>query len=1595
MKCCINLRWARSRGSHVLILWVVILLWFGGAGFARSQDLWITEFMADADFGLADEEGEYQDWIELYNPHSHEVSLAGWHLTDDPDDLTRWTFPGGSIAPGGFVVVFASGKDRWDPAGSWHTNFKLEREGEYLALVRPDGVTRSTEFSPQFPPQLAGASYGLGMMEERRALVEERWPGRVRVPNVGEGALDWIEAGFDDTRWTPVEMGVGYERPGAGDDDPDPTVADVTRPGDVIQPTSFNSPGNEGVTLAIDDNTATKYLNFDKLNAGFTVTPGVGETVVVGLRVTSANDAPERDPVSFTLAGSNDGVQFTEIAGGGLPDFPARFHTVEVRFANDLAYRHYRLLFPEVRNAAAAVAMQMAEAELLGTMGPPPPVFRELIQTDVEGLMFGQNASIQVRLPFTVTEGVAWDDLFLRVRYDDGFAAYLNGVPVGEANAPAELTFDAAARSDRSQADAVRMETLALGGQAGLLNVGANVLAIHGLNDRADSPDFLLSAELVNLRVTLGEPGFFAVPTPGALNDASSQGRVAEPVPDLARGFYASAVDVALSSGTEGAMIRYTTDGREPSLTVGDWYAGPVRMAVSGPLRARAYQEGWLPSTVMTHTYLFVTEIAQQSEASAAARGFPPMWGSTTADYAMDQRIIGPRGQDQYGGVYARTIRDDLLALPSISLVMGIEDWFGPTGIYANPENRGDAWERAVSMEVIAPEDPGAGWQVDAGLRIQGGAFRRFDLTKKKSFRVVFRRAYGPGMLEYPLFGEEAAGRFNNFILRANSNDAWPWGGGNALYVRDAFAMETARAMGMVSSHTRFMHLYINGLYWGLYNPVERPDAAFSASYHGGERETWDALNQDGLVDGTVEAWNRLLGLLAEDMADNAVYQRIQGRNADGTPNPNYENLLEVDNMIDYMILNFYIGNADWPHRNYWIGRDRAGEEGFQFYPWDSETALGMTGLTSDRTGVDNAVARPYAAARMNADFRMRFADRVHRHFSEGGVFYVNPAQPAWNPEAPENNPPAERFAALASVIEGPMVGESARWGDQMGTGPYTRNDHWANARENLLVDYFPRRSAIVLDQLRAAGLYPYTAAPRMAPVGGVVDSGAEVTLDAPLGTIYYSTNGQDPRHPVEVEVLSRRTLVSSATARRVLVPTVANGGSGLGDGWRSGEAGFDDGTWTAGAGGVGYDTGTQYSGLIGIDVRDDLHGKAGSVYVRIPFEFDGVGMGTMNMMTLRVRVDDGFAAYLNGVPIATYNAPTMLAWDSFATGANPDESAMQFRAFDVGQHWSALRAGQNLLAIQGLNVSLNSSDFLLDAELEVGEQRQIGGEITAQLYTGPIVLTDLTTIKARVLNGAEWSALTEGTFVVGQPRLVVSELHYHPANPTSAELAAGFSNDDDFEFVELYNAGNGTLDLRGVRFVDGVEFDFSGSEITRLGPGEYLLVVQNRAAFEFRYGAGLPIAGQYAGRFSNAGERVEVVDAAGRSLIAFTYGTAAPWPGSADGGGSSLTLVDPDGDPDSAGSWEASSAWGGTPGWGEWRVDLRIEYVRWEGAGLTLGFKARAGKAYAVRTRRDWTEDWVETQTVPAQGSGGLREVELPGDALEGSAFFQLMEME
>lgn len=178
----------------------------------------ITEFLASNETGLTDEDGDFSDWIEIHNPDATPVDLAGWHLTDDVTVPVKWTFPATTVAPGGYLLVFASSKDRTDPAGQLHTNFKLSAGGEYLGLLAPDGTTIATEFAPTYPPQMTDVSYGESHPSEWVTLFGTTSAAKTFVPGNGSVDATWRNIGFNDSGWTAGTLGVGYDTKTGGED---------------------------------------------------------------------------------------------------------------------------------------------------------------------------------------------------------------------------------------------------------------------------------------------------------------------------------------------------------------------------------------------------------------------------------------------------------------------------------------------------------------------------------------------------------------------------------------------------------------------------------------------------------------------------------------------------------------------------------------------------------------------------------------------------------------------------------------------------------------------------------------------------------------------------------------------------------------------------------------------------------------------------------------------------------------------------------------------------------------------------------------------------------------------------------------------------------------------------------------------------------------------------------------------------------------------------------------------------------------------------------------------------------------------------------
>jgi hypothetical protein len=1111
----------------------------------------ISEFVA-SNGSLLDGDGLSPDWIEIHNPTSQRVDLAGWHLTDEADNLDKWTFPSAPqsvLDPGEYLIVFASGESietYVDPAGYLHTDFSLADQGEYLALTDAS-QTIIHEFAPNYPRQVHDVSYGLLPNTEVVTLIGDSQATSAFVPT--SSSLDstslivppvWTTRTFNDSAWpaSTAGTGIGFD---AGDDAAPGNANGTVQPGligfdltdadqngildgTISEGGPPNWPAAEQPPKALDNTSSTKWLAFLAEGAPYRFQfSGGAAHAVNAYTITSANDAPNRDPYAWTLSGSNDGVNFTQIDSRTAQTFTDHFQTRLYEFANSTAYEYYRFDFKTkfgvTQNEAdrpSANAIQMAEIELFAR---GPVDFNPQINLNVQAAYTGPKTSVYQRVEFDIADSNAIQSLWLEMQYDDGIIVYLNGKRVAAANAPSASTlpnFQTNATGQRGNAAALVPQTFDLSAFRSELVAGSNVLAIHVLNVNDTSAD-LLSKPRLFARQLVDEslvPVYMADPTPGALNVNGYVGLVEPPQFSVEHGFHNAPFQLSVTTATPGAQIYYTTDGSAPSPENGTLYTGPITIDRTRTIRADVFRNGWLSADSVTNTYIFINEIVRQNYQAVINAGFPASWGGVSADYGMDPDVIGnfnaagqPIGGDLYGGLYAATIKNDLLAIPTMSLVVDMDDFFGPNGIYTNSTLEGVGSERATSVELINP-DGSPGFQIEAGIEIHGGAFKRHDLSKKHSFRIKFKGEYeGNTELEFPLFGPDAATSFDSLVLRMDSNDGYAWNaaGADAQYARDEWGRRSQAALGQHAVHGTRVHLYINGVYWGIYNPTERPDAAFSASYYGGEKEQYDATNSGDPVDGTMDTWNTLVSLsqavssASTEAARTAAYMRVLGLNPDGTDNASFETYLNAVNYADYLMTNFYGGNVDWPHRNWYASRQRGPDsEGFVFHNWDFETALDLAGssVNTNNLGVTAGGAAPYSHLKNSQEFRVLFGDRVHRAFFNDG------------PLTSANN--LARYQAITNELQQIIVAESARWGDMHFNSPLTKAQWQANIPD--VTNFITQRHNIFLNQLRSAGLYSTVVAPTFSQHGGQVPSGYGLSMTAPAGAIWYTVDGSDPR---------------------------------------------------------------------------------------------------------------------------------------------------------------------------------------------------------------------------------------------------------------------------------------------------------------------------------------------------------------------------------------------------------------------------------------------------------------------------------------------------
>ena len=585
----------------------------------------------------------------------------------------------------------------------------------------------------------------------------------------------------------------------------------------------------------------------------------------------------------------------------------------------------------------------------------------------------------------------------------------------------------------------------------------------------------------------------FAQPTPAKPNGSYFRGMVKDTKFSVDRGVFAQGFEVEISCATEDARIIYTTNGDEPGEgtiftgLIGEDYEGPIRIDGTTVLRAAAFKEGYLPSNVDTQTYLFLEQVVRQP---AEPAGFPDRWINFPADYEMDPRVIDdPAYKDEAVAALA--------SLPSMSVVMPVDELFSARdGIYAN------STEREASVELIH-FDGTKGFQENCGVRIHGFGWRPHTNTAKHSFRLEFRERFGKTKLDYKLFPDAPVDRFDSIVLRSQGSKGWQdfRDPEQTQYLHDAFARDLAQDMGKIDGHSTFVHLYLNGLYWGLYNPVERPDGDFGEEYFGGEAAEYDAINRrtttNEAVDGNLDAYNEMIALAQRGVNSLGDYEAIR-------------DMLDIDDLIDYMLIHQYTTNRDGPEEfnsNNMRGLRRRVPGGqFRFFVWDMEYSLwNVERNINIDVAIPGSISFVYSRLRNSPEFRLRYGDHVRKHLFNNGALTPDRVLARWNQRSDQI------FSAL--------IGESARWGDaKRPSRPYTRDVEWAEERRRLVEEYFPDRTRILIDQLKAADLYSSTQAPDFNQHGGRVVPGFHLIMTAgtlfqpQAGDFYYTTDGRDPR---------------------------------------------------------------------------------------------------------------------------------------------------------------------------------------------------------------------------------------------------------------------------------------------------------------------------------------------------------------------------------------------------------------------------------------------------------------------------------------------------
>jgi len=747
---------------------------------------------------------------------------------------------------------------------------------------------------------------------------------------------------------------------------------------------------------------------------------------------------------------------------------------------------------------------------------------------------------------------------------------------------------------------------------------------------------------------------YFDTHSPLSANGTGYLGQVSETLFSVERGIYDYAFDLTITCSMPETAINYTTNGNEPTAH-STLYTGPIHIDETTCIRAAAFRNGWLRSRVATHSYFF-------------------------------------------------NLTNTRTSLPIISIVGDEEEsLYAPNGVTAFPRMRGIEYERPVSLEWIYPED-NSGYQVNCGIRVQGSDYHRARYTigngdnwttnyDKYSFKFYFRDRYdGSDQLEFPMFPRSDISSYHSFTLRGGHNDRNP-------FIKDELLRRLHKDMGRTEELSgTFTNVFINGEYKHYYNPCERTDEEYLQEYCDSNYD-WDIMKITAYVGGAYIlpirsgddiAWNAMIDYIhSHDLADDSKYQELGQAH------------LDIPCFVDYLVLQLYSGNWDWPSNNWVASRERSEQGLYRFYAWDTEAAFGditkvafnvYPGWAEDLglNGNDTPIAWLYRALAVNSNFRQLMCDRLYKHFYNDGALTETKI--------------ADHFWELHTIIS------------QVNSGMSTSiASFWIPGRFDILKDAFTAQGMFTFEGpvFNINGVYQH---------GGYVEPNSELTMIMTSSNEYVNMTLLDEEHPVRVHVPADNSLGTTWTTAD-FIPNPAT--------WSNGT------THT----GIGYERSRGYEHLIETDVESDMYAKEKSVLCRLAFDYDGQAF---EALLLYMKYDDGFVAYLNGAneiarsPNVTHDTP-----GSAATGNH--EAGSSYEAFPIPDYQSLLVVGTNVLAIHGINGSLTSSDMLV--------LPMIVGKVINISQAESFILTESIPVKARTLDNDLWSALSTSIFEMGTKR--------------------------------------------------------------------------------------------------------------------------------------------------------------------------------------------------------------------------------------------------